>query len=124
MRRENAGISEADDIGEVVSGDVRGQPRIEVLAGPAAGRGVAAKTLDIVDGLRESAVGLSERGIGSRLAKADDIGPAVAVYVAEDARGLVLAHPAAGSLGRAEPEKRQNGRCEGAVGLAERGVGS
>src|SRR4051812_34024968 len=85
LRYEGAGNSEADDVGEMVSGHIRSEPRIGVLAGPAASRIAAPEISDVEDRCLKRAISPSERGKSPPEAKRDDVGPAVAVHIAEKA---------------------------------------
>src|SRR3954451_11566664 len=118
LRHEDAGDSEADDVGEMVACYVRGEPRKGILAGPAASRVATPEISDVEDRRLKRAIGLAKRGKGPPEAKPDDVGPSVAVHVTENSRVLVLARPAASRRACAEDIRRQERCRERPIGLA------
>src|SRR4051794_6801816 len=123
LRYEDAGEAEADKVGKTVSGHVRGEPRIGVVAEPVAGRRAVPEIGSVEGGRLEPTIAPTERGVRACETETDDVGPTVAVHVAETPRILVLARPAAGRCARAERIRHQGGGGEGAIALAERGIG-
>ena len=115
--------AEADDIGHAVAVHVGEQPRILILAGPAAG--VDCEVRDSGDRRCEMSAAGGQRNHHPAAAEADDVGHAVAVHVGQLPRIAVLAGPAAGidrvevripatamrSVRRRWPAKRAPRRC-------------
>ena len=113
-RRPHAGVAEADDVGAAVAGDVGQEPRVLVHP-PAAG--LEAEVGEHELRRLERAVAVAQRRPHAGVAEADDVGPAVAGDVGEEARVLVDA-PAAGL--EAEVGEHELRRLERAVAVAQR----
>src|SRR5581483_6765552 len=107
--------SNTDEVGEIIAVHVGGEPRIGVVAGPATRRVAASEIADSENRRYKTAVALAQGGERARFAETDDVGVAVPVHVAENARVQILARPTAAGQAGAEPDQSQDRRGEGAV---------
>ena len=114
-RRPDAGVAEADDVGPAVAGEVGEEPRV-LVDPPAAGFVRRSRRATNCGGWNVPSPLLSAT-YDAGVAEADDVGPAVAGEVGEQARMLV--DPPAAGL-EAEVGEHELRRLERAVAVAER----
>src|SRR5262245_4527780 len=91
----HTGLTEANDVGFPLRGYVCNHARVDVVAAPAAGAGTEVGKAQL--GGRKVPASGGQGHIGTGLAKADDVGHAVGVYVGKRARVKVVTGPAAGA---------------------------